>query len=762
MSMASGMITAAPCTLSYVPNRKIWIIPKPMTKQRLDVIFVGDFREPLCATSTVLEQITAAAAAGYRTGVLQLKSVSIDYPAPLHHVLRALITGNEITLLDPDLPSAADILIATDPTLFTFLPKRRLQLDAGLRLIMVREAPLNTDDDEIYDWITINRHAAEVLGGAVTFAPLNHTIRHALINLDPAPSWTEDDWRDVVDAKRWVRAREDHAGSRPVIGRHGPASLDAWPGDPQTLLAAYPDNRQLQVRLLGGDVLKRLIRPFPLNWEVLQADRIETEHFLSTLDFFVHTQPAGRDPLLAPSILEAMASGLVVILPPSFEPIFGEAAVYARPDEIEATVWRLHGDRAAYLRQSKRAVQAILDGYSPEAFTDRLDRLIGPPKQAPSSASDSVVGALPSPAQSPKRVLFITINGVGMGHLTRMLAIARRCPAPIEPVFLTMSQALKVVREQGFLAEYVPSRKYLDCDLARWNGYLCDEVSEMIAFYDPTAVLFDGNVPYQGVIDAMKANPEPWYVWSRRGMWRAGNPELLSRETFFDAVLEPGDLAEDDDHGMTTRYRSRTRRVKPIRLLDTEEMLSREEARRELGLSLDKHAVLIQLGAGNNFDYQTIHKTAYAHVTERHGAEVAVGEWLISEKPIDLPDGAVRLPGYPFAKYFNAFDLAISAVGYNSFHELLYAGIPTILVPNEAMEQDNQLARALYADRHGLASCVRAKEIYSFTERIDELFDDTRREAMTQKLASLDPGNGARETAEFIEEMVYSRRVDRA
>jgi UDP-N-acetylglucosamine:LPS N-acetylglucosamine transferase len=191
-------------------------------------------------------------------------------------------------------------------------------------------------------------------------------------------------------------------------------------------------------------------------------------------------------------------------------------------------------------------------------------------------------------------------------------------------------------------------------------------------------------------------------------------------------------------------------------------MLPRDEARLELGLSLDKPAVLIQLGAGNNFDYRNIHKAALAQVTERHHAEVAVGDWLISDKPMVLPETVVRLPGYPFARYFNAFDLAISAVGYNSFHELVYAGVATIFVPNEAMEQDNQLARALYADRQGFAACVRAKEIYGFTDRIDRLFDPAERLRMESRLAAIEQENGAAEAAAFIEEMAFSRRIDRA
>lgn len=732
-----------------------------MAKQNYDIIVLGDFRRPICQTSTIIDQLQSAALFGYRIGFVQLKSILIDHPAPLHENLSAMVGEGLLDMLDPDLPTSAKLLIATDPILFTHVPKRVLQLEARIRLVLVREGPINHLGEQLYDWSKISRHATEVLCGTVSFAPLNQAIRRQLSDLDPNPRLTEEDWQDVLDPHPWRQKREGYCGSKPVIGRHGPATADHWPDDKGTLLKAYPDDSQLKVRILGSSViLKEIIRPFPRNWDVLTQESMGTAEFLASLDFFIHTHHPSRIDPVDRSILEAMASGVVTILPPSYEPIFGNAAAYASLDEIQAIVKQFYSDRTAYIQQSRLGAQAIAERFSPTQCVDRLRTLIGSPENE-GLTKQTARPTSAKPKRGKRRVLFITINGVGMGHLTRMLAIARRCSDTIEPVFLTMSQALKVVREQGFLAEFVPSRKYLNCDVARWNGFLCDEVNELISFYDPAAVLFDGNVPYQGVIDAIKTNPDPWYIWSRRGMWRAGNHTILQREESFDAVLEPGDLADDYDHGLTTQYRSRTRRVKPIRLLDQRETLPRGEARRELGLSAEKPAVLIQLGAGNNFDYRSIHTTAFNHVTSQHNAEVAVGEWLISEKPMDLPENVVRLPGYPFARYFNAFDLAISAVGYNSFHELIYAGVPTILVPNEAMEQDNQLARALYADRHGLAKCVRASEIYEFTSTIDQLFDPEIRKQMQHRLDALGSENGAVEAAAFIEEVVYSRRVDR-
>lgn len=734
-----------------------------MAKQDYEIIFAGDFREPSFRTTTAIDQLQAVATAGYRAGFLQLAGERAHRPARIHHDIRQLVYSGRLVQLDPNQSLSAKLLIAVDPLCFKHRPRRILEIGTAFRVILVAHGPTLASGQELYDWATVYQNANDVLAGDIIWAPMSTTVRDQIGQLDPRPHLSDVDWHASVDPAEWHLERVRFCSSRPIIGRSGQPVDEAWPNNAAEILSLYPDDPQFLVRILnGGPILKKHIGSYPRNWEVRKSEEKSEYDFLSSIDFFVYShRPDCLNPI-DPSLLRAMASGAVAILPPSYEPIFGDGAVYAEPHQIRSKAWALYANRKHYLALSEAGRQTIIDKFSPLSLISRINGLIGHPDQ---EAKSPVGGQPTSSMQMPRgrrRVIFMTINGVGMGHLTRMLAIAKRCPEPIEPVFITMSQALKVVREQGFLAEFIPSRQYLDCDINHWNGFLRDELNEMISFYDPAVVLFDGNVPYQGLVEAIKANPDPWFIWSRRGMWRSDSTDIASRERHFDTVLEPGDLAASDDHGITKHFRDRTHAVSPIRLLDAPEVLPRNEARAALGLDTDRPAVLIQLGAGNNFDFQSIYMTAIKHIQRRYDAQIAVGEWLISDQPIDFPETVIRMPGYPFARYFNAFDFAISAVGYNSFHELLYAGVPTILVPNEATEQDNQIGRALYADRHGLAVCVRTKEIYRLTATIDKFFLSDERDKLKSNLAVLDPANGAAEAASLINEMAYSRRVDRS
>ena len=85
----------------------------------------------------------------------------------------------------------------------------------------------------------------------------------------------------------------------------------------------------------------------------------------------------------------------------------------------------------------------------------------------------------------------------------------------------------------------------------------------------------------------------------------------------------------------------------------------------------------------------------------RHGVQVAVLSSAIAAG-LDVPDGVVHLRStYPICRYFRAFDAAVSAAGYNAFHELIRFGVPTLFVPM-LRETDDQAARARFAAGPGV------------------------------------------------------------
>jgi UDP:flavonoid glycosyltransferase YjiC (YdhE family) len=119
----------------------------------------------------------------------------------------------------------------------------------------------------------------------------------------------------------------------------------------------------------------------------------------------------------------------------------------------------------------------------------------------------------------------------------------------------------------------------------------------------------------------------------------------------------------------------------------------------------------------------------------------------IANGEIKLPPRVHLLRQYPNALFFNAFDLAISAAGYNTVHELLFFGVPSILIPMEKVT-DDQEARARAAERAGAAVVVkRPEELAAALERV---LDDKALAGLRHCAECLIPINGANEVARAI------------
>jgi hypothetical protein len=321
----------------------------------------------------------------------------------------------------------------------------------------------------------------------------------------------------------------------------------------------------------------------------------------------------------------------------------------------------------------------------------------------------------------------------------------------IEPLFFTLSEAASVVREVGFGVEYMASHGSPGAGNDwRWSRRLGPRLRSAISEAAPRALVFDGILPYDPLLAAMKA--VPLTVWCRRGLWRRGASAVpLTRARRFDVVLEPGEFAAAEDRGPTRARRHEAHEVAPVVFCDDEELLPRGEAERELGLEPGMTTVLVQLGQGAEVG-RTQDRCLRA-LAGREGVQVAATSSAIAGL-LDVPEGIVHLPAtYPMSRYYAAFDAAVSAAGYNAFHELIRFGVPSVFVPMQR-ETDDQAARARYADRSGVGMAADGPGDPGLERRLEVLLDQDRRRAMRDRLDELRPANGAADAARWLEEVV--------
>jgi len=309
----------------------------------------------------------------------------------------------------------------------------------------------------------------------------------------------------------------------------------------------------------------------------------------------------------------------------------------------------------------------------PRISPSAADRRPSAPPAEPSTGGDTT-----------RRVLMVSDNGAGMGHLSRLMAIARRLPADHTAVIATQSYAASDAHDEGFLTEYIPSRKVLQAAQPRWTALLRDRLAHLIELHEPAVVAVDC-LPHPGIVEAVRDHPGLIWVWVRRAMWRRGvGADWIAEGKVFDHVLEPGEFAAVVDEGPTVADRPRAVQVEPITFLDEDELLTPAAARAELDLD-DRPAALLQLGAGNINDISSPTARICRHLAER-GFQLVLAESTIATTPLPRIAGAKVVRLYPVSRYLRAFDLTVSAAGYNSFHEQIGFGIPTVFLPNAATQ----------------------------------------------------------------------------
>ncbi|MCV2868715.1 hypothetical protein OEW28_08745 [Defluviimonas sp. WL0002] len=717
---------------------------------QFDVLILGDIRFPGGTATAMASEVRALAGAGYSVGILPVKGGVLNFPHPVNPALQAVLGHDRIALVHPGVVPRASLCILHHPQLYVELPAEPVRIVADEFRMVVHHPPVDAHGVPNYDWQAIDRNL-RLLFGPMRWAPVGPKVRAAFQGLSEGPDLTSEDWVNVLDTADFQLARAGFLPAVPVVGRHGRPDPQKWPDDRSGFLAAYPAHRDIRVRLMGyGPEQDAVVGKRPGNWEVLPFNAEPVRRFLGSIDYYVHFH--GRDWIEAfgRAILEAIASGAVAVLPEHFRDVFGEAAVYCPAKGVAETVLALHRDPAVYARQSSRALAIIRESYGPETAVARVRRIIGAP--APMTA-------LPARAAKAAKALFLTSNGVGMGHLTRALAVARRLPPSVRPVVVTLSKAFGVCEAEGIESEYLPYHKSVGMDYERWQGFLAREMDDILGFHRPQVFVFDGNVPYPGLVAALSGRQELWKVWERRAMWAPGaGAHHLEQEPAFDAVIEPGELASVMDRGLTRGSRTRTITVPPVRYLRHGEGLDRQAARKQLGLDPDATAVLLQLGSENNFDLSSVRNAAIAALNRYPGTAVVNAEWLIRNGTTEVPPGVAVLRQFPIARYLAAFDFAISTAGYNTYHENLFAGLPTIFVPNENPEQDEQWLRARYAEMGGLAMSARILDPYDLAPKIEAMMDPAVRESLSRSCAALDPLNGADAAASYISELAMIRR----
>ncbi|MFE7506405.1 hypothetical protein [Promicromonospora sp. NPDC057488] len=364
-----------------------------------------------------------------------------------------------------------------------------------------------------------------------------------------------------------------------------------------------------------------------------------------------------------------------------------ETRLRQRIDRLEATVQDTRAKASRHEWVQEQALERI-ERTSREAATGASQsawaawRGIAP--------VDAVQGAAP-------RVLFVTSNGGGMGHIARCAAVLRHAGSALDGRILTLSTAASTVAAAGYDVAYFPSQSAAGVGQDQWRRQFTRRLLDEIAEFRPASIVFDGTWVYPSLTDVADLAGLP-LVWLRRGLWREGTDltQVKSWRDHVTSVIVPGDIAETRETAPEV-FRDATW-IDPVSLAPAS-LMPREKALASLGLDPERRYALVQLSGGNGDGSAT---AAAVRAVRDAGDIVPVvvrSPLLSSAVAHDVTTIDAR---FPLVDVAGAWEFTVTGAGYNSVHENLHTGTPGVYLPSAVTLRDDQERRAQALARAGL------------------------------------------------------------
>jgi FkbM family methyltransferase len=337
----------------------IGCLPKKPASLDYGLVVVGDFAEADEPLRRAIGCLEAASAAGRRVAVVNWRKYERTARAPLQASFYAAVLRTGADILSPGDRVRADLVVVVEAALAEHRIDPLPELRTARVLAVVDAAPVGP---AVLAVERVQAHLQAVFG-----------VAPVLVASVADPSATEQ-------LRRWlpqcaVRAAAAPAvtpASAPRLGRIGSGHAIDWPEDPGLLRRAHADGTGWTFTVFGEVASAAQAGVgLPADWRVHADAEVSGDSLAAAIDVYVH-QPAGGAPVVVTQgIAQAMAAGVPVVVPQRFRAVLGDAAVYAEPDAVAATVRALWSDAQEYAAVGARAREFVRRECSHEALLRR-------------------------------------------------------------------------------------------------------------------------------------------------------------------------------------------------------------------------------------------------------------------------------------------------------------------------------------------------------------------------------------------------------
>ena len=357
------------------------------------------------------------------------------------------------------------------------------------------------------------------------------------------------------------------------------------------------------------------------------------------------------------------------------------------------------------------------------------------------------------------RIVSYAVNGSGVGHLVRLIAInrwirryAQHAGVKAEIWFLTSSEADGLLLDEKFASFKLPSKTVVGeagIDKLAYLALAKQWVWHSLGLLRPDLFIVDSfpRGSFGELLSALDLARQRAFVYRPLKAELAERADFQAMLPLYDAIIVP------EDEGVCPIWvpdavRSRVRHTGPILVRERAELLGLQAARQKLGIPEGAESVLVTAGGGGDPGSER-HITQVLDVlpegvhavvapgplyrgAQRHGARIS---WVTHSAAVE---------------WLSAIDLAVCAAGYNTWNELMFVGVPALFVPQDKIA-DEQDVRARRAETAGAAWIGGIDQVVPCLEA---LRDRQVRERRIAAARALSPRNGARRAAAELMRLV--------
>jgi FkbM family methyltransferase len=345
--------------------------PNRTESKPYDLVVISDFGELEEPAAAAMACIEAACREGQRTAVFHWRKYERPARVPLRPAFYSVVLENDSDILSPGDQIVADLVMVFDASILDHRIDPVPSIECRRAAIVLDEWPGDgrIDGSSAFDPGLAQTHLETAFGVPATWVPADPAIAARMHGDKRFHRQAERPWLPLVDFEYWRDIPLAWQGAnrrQPIIGWH---EFDGAAAQPTRLYAQRPDWAIrpwyfAQLQEAGAAPLSPV--PPPSSQRVRYAD------FVGQVDFCVFQPMPGAAVRGSQHVAAAFAAGRPVIMSRRYEPIYGDAAVYAEPEELGPLIDRLWASESAYLAAATRAREFARDACSMAGFPQRV------------------------------------------------------------------------------------------------------------------------------------------------------------------------------------------------------------------------------------------------------------------------------------------------------------------------------------------------------------------------------------------------------